>query len=63
MGCIFVEICGGPLPYEKITTLADLTKEMLIKRRTPDIPEFITGHLRDVCSRLARMLGPAVSGK
>mmetsp|Transcript_62683 Transcript_62683/g.149583 ORF Transcript_62683/g.149583 Transcript_62683/m.149583 type:complete len:632 (-) Transcript_62683:45-1940(-) len=51
MGCIFVEICGGPLPYEKITTLADLTKEMLIKRRTPDIPEFITGHLRDVCSR------------
>ena len=27
-----VEVCGGPLPYEKITTLADLTKEMLIKR-------------------------------
>ena len=25
-------MCGGPLPYEKITTLADLTKEMLIKR-------------------------------
>ncbi|CAE7928741.1 DYRK4 [Symbiodinium sp. KB8] len=47
MGCIFVEVpsfdiltvgdvlmlvCGGPLPYENITTLADLTKEMLINR-------------------------------
>lgn len=49
MGCIFVEVCGGPLPYEKITTLAELTKEMLIKRRTPSIPEFITGQMRDVC--------------
>eukprot|EP00435_Cladocopium_sp_Y103_P069746 s104_g33.t2 len=49
MGCIFVEVCGGPLPYEKITTLAELTKEMLIKRRTPSIPEFITGPMRDVC--------------
>mmetsp|Transcript_57612 Transcript_57612/g.135051 ORF Transcript_57612/g.135051 Transcript_57612/m.135051 type:complete len:650 (-) Transcript_57612:25-1974(-) len=50
MGCIFVEICGGPLPYENITTLADLTKEMLIRRRTPDIPDFITGMIRDICS-------------
>eukprot|EP00434_Breviolum_minutum_P014454 symbB.v1.2.012745.t1/scaffold886.1/size155167/1 len=49
MGCIFVEVCGGPLPYEKITTLADLTKEMLIKRKSPSIPEFITGQMRDVC--------------
>ncbi|CAK9117099.1 unnamed protein product [Durusdinium trenchii] len=49
MGCIFVEVCGGPLPYEKITTLADLTKEMLIKRKTPNVPEFITGPMRDIC--------------
>ena len=38
MGCIFVEVCGGPLPYEKITTLAELTKEMLIKRRVTGKP-------------------------
>ena len=29
--CI-TQINGGPLPYESITTLADLTKEMLIAR-------------------------------
>ncbi|CAE7675276.1 unnamed protein product, partial [Symbiodinium necroappetens] len=50
MGCIFVEVCGGPLPYENITTLADLTKEMLINRRTPDIPDFIFGSMREICS-------------
>jgi len=50
MGCIFVEVCGGPLPYENITTLADLTKEMLINRRTPDIPDFILGSMREICS-------------
>ncbi|CAE7604845.1 unnamed protein product [Symbiodinium natans] len=58
MGCIFVEICGGPLPYETITTLADLTKEMLIKRRTPDIPEFILGTMREICGRPAPFKQP-----
>jgi len=38
MGCIFTEIFGGPLPYEGINTLADLTREMLVKKRIPDIP-------------------------
>jgi len=50
MGCIFVEICGGPLPYEQITTLADLTKEMLVHRRVPDIPSFIHEEMRRVCA-------------
>eukprot|EP00930_Biecheleria_cincta_P026382 TRINITY_DN18600_c0_g1_i1.p1 TRINITY_DN18600_c0_g1~~TRINITY_DN18600_c0_g1_i1.p1 ORF type:complete len:735 (+),score=91.77 TRINITY_DN18600_c0_g1_i1:136-2205(+) len=50
MGCIFVEICGGPLPYEQITTLADLTKEMLVHRRVPDIPGFIHEEMRRVCA-------------
>jgi serine/threonine protein kinase len=38
MGCIFTEIFGGPLPYEGINTLADLTREMLVHRRMPQIP-------------------------
>lgn len=38
MGCIFTEIFGGPLPYEGINTLADLTREMLVHKRTPHIP-------------------------
>jgi len=48
MGCIFVEICGGPLPYENITTLADLTREMLVHRRTPDVPNFIPHEARQI---------------
>jgi len=52
MGCIFVEICGGPLPYETISTLADLTREMLVHRRTPDVPSFIPEEVREVICRM-----------
>merc|ERR1719235_347090 len=48
LGCIFVEIFGGPLPYETINTLADLTREMLVHRRTPDVPEFIFEEVRQI---------------
>eukprot|EP00747_Dinoflagellata_sp_TGD_P101324 gnl/TRDRNA2_/TRDRNA2_168324_c0_seq2.p1 gnl/TRDRNA2_/TRDRNA2_168324_c0~~gnl/TRDRNA2_/TRDRNA2_168324_c0_seq2.p1 ORF type:complete len:560 (-),score=103.62 gnl/TRDRNA2_/TRDRNA2_168324_c0_seq2:135-1760(-) len=41
MGCIFTEIFGGPLPYEGINTLADLTREMLVHKRMPAIPSHI----------------------
>lgn len=46
MGCIFVEICGGPLPYEDIQTLADLTREMLVNGRPPDVPAYIPEEAR-----------------
>uniref|UniRef100_A0A7S1WJW3 Protein kinase domain-containing protein n=1 Tax=Alexandrium catenella TaxID=2925 RepID=A0A7S1WJW3_ALECA len=53
MGCIFVEILGGPLPYEDISTLADLTREMLVHRRAPDVPEYIPQEMRRIiCSCL-----------
>lgn len=38
MGCIFIEIFGGTLPYEGINTLADLTREMLVHKRAPQLP-------------------------
>lgn len=38
MGCIFIEIFGGPLPYDGINTLADLTRELLMNRRPPALP-------------------------
>jgi len=46
MGCIFIEICGGPLPYETIGTLADLTREMLVHKRKPSIPGNIPKEVR-----------------
>jgi len=48
LGCIFVEIFGGPLPYETINTLADLTREMLVHRRAPDVPEYIFEEIKTV---------------
>eukprot|EP00931_Biecheleriopsis_adriatica_P027256 TRINITY_DN1641_c0_g1_i1.p1 TRINITY_DN1641_c0_g1~~TRINITY_DN1641_c0_g1_i1.p1 ORF type:complete len:772 (+),score=106.15 TRINITY_DN1641_c0_g1_i1:171-2318(+) len=48
MGCIFTEINGGPLPYEGINTLAELTREMLVNRRTPSIPPTIAEPLQVV---------------
>ncbi|CAJ1390167.1 unnamed protein product [Effrenium voratum] len=48
MGCIFTEINGGPLPYEGINTLAELTREMLVNRRTPSIPPFVAEPLQVV---------------
>ncbi|CAE7026925.1 pyk3 [Symbiodinium microadriaticum] len=50
MGCIFTEINGGPLPYEGINTLAELTRAMLVNRRTPVIPPTIPAVLQAVIS-------------
>ena len=54
MGCIFTEINGGPLPYEGINTLAELTREMLVNRRTPSIPSSIPEPLEAVISTCYR---------
>lgn len=48
LGCIFVEIFGGELPYSNINTLPDLTREMLVHRRSPDVPEFIFEEVRQI---------------
>merc|ERR1712046_159899 len=48
MGCIFTEIFGGPLPYEQINTLADLTREMLVHRRPPHVPSEIHESLQKI---------------
>eukprot|EP00928_Gymnodinium_smaydae_P034238 TRINITY_DN24316_c0_g1_i1.p1 TRINITY_DN24316_c0_g1~~TRINITY_DN24316_c0_g1_i1.p1 ORF type:complete len:756 (+),score=70.48 TRINITY_DN24316_c0_g1_i1:59-2326(+) len=48
MACIFVEIHGGPLPYEGINTLADLTREMMMNKRAPAIPPTIPDPVQQV---------------
>eukprot|EP00811_Abedinium_folium_P004388 NODE_1403_length_2489_cov_5.317951.p1 GENE.NODE_1403_length_2489_cov_5.317951~~NODE_1403_length_2489_cov_5.317951.p1 ORF type:complete len:696 (+),score=137.60 NODE_1403_length_2489_cov_5.317951:142-2229(+) len=48
MGCIFVEIFGGPLPYENINTLAELTREMLVHRRPPLVPSELPALLQKI---------------
>merc|ERR1712007_151306 len=48
MGCIFVEVFGGPLPYEAISTLAELTREVLVHKRPPLIPANIGEPVRKI---------------
>lgn len=50
MGCIFIEIFGGTLPYEGINALAELTRELLVHRRPPVIPKSIPDVIRKVIS-------------
>jgi len=38
MGCIFIEIFGGVLPYGDCQTMAQLAGRILIERRSPDVP-------------------------
>lgn len=53
MGCIFIEIFGGPLPYEGCNNLADLTRSILVERRPPYVPPQLTKALRSlVCTML-----------
>eukprot|EP00747_Dinoflagellata_sp_TGD_P034036 gnl/TRDRNA2_/TRDRNA2_137008_c0_seq1.p1 gnl/TRDRNA2_/TRDRNA2_137008_c0~~gnl/TRDRNA2_/TRDRNA2_137008_c0_seq1.p1 ORF type:complete len:692 (-),score=131.48 gnl/TRDRNA2_/TRDRNA2_137008_c0_seq1:150-2225(-) len=39
MGCVFIEIFGGPLPYDGVNALAELTRVMLVSRKTPVLPK------------------------
>jgi len=62
MGCIFTEIFGGPLPYEGINTLADLTREMLVHRRMPQIPPQLPESIQSInrsCYNFDARLRPA----
>lgn len=61
MGCIFIEIHGGPLPYEGINTLMELTREMLVRKRPPSIPPQvpeIIQHLISSCHNFDSRLRP-----
>lgn len=48
MGCIFIEIFGGTLPYDGINTLAELTREMLVHKRGPALPPIIPEPLKRI---------------
>jgi serine/threonine protein kinase len=41
MGCMFVEIFGGPFPYEGCNSLVELTRTILDEKKTPVVPAHI----------------------
>merc|ERR1712138_286908 len=48
MGCLFIEIFGGPLPYEGINTLAELTRAMLVEKRIPYVSPHFPPELKSI---------------
>jgi serine/threonine protein kinase len=48
MACIFGEVFGGPLPFYELSNLAELTRELLVHRRAPVIPESIPAQVRRI---------------
>jgi len=48
MACVFIEVYGGSVPYKSVSTLPDLTREMLIHRRKPSIPRVIPEEVRQI---------------
>eukprot|EP01067_Filipodium_phascolosomae_P001062 Filipodium_phascolosomae@DN174_c0_g1_i1.p1 len=48
MGCILIEIFGGPLPYEGCNTLPELMRMMLMDLRIPYIPPNVPAELQSV---------------
>lgn len=48
MGCIFIEIFGGTLPYDGINTLAELTRELLVHKRPPVVSGEVPDNLRSI---------------
>ncbi|EER00848.1 hypothetical protein Pmar_PMAR002918, partial [Perkinsus marinus ATCC 50983] len=46
LGCILIEIFGGPQPYEGCESLRELLKMMLLERRIPYVPQSISVEVR-----------------
>merc|ERR1719199_2383848 len=38
MGCIFIEIFGGPLPYFECTNVHQIMAKVLVQREAPHVP-------------------------
>jgi len=53
MGCVFIEIFGGTLPYDGCNSLAELTRTILVERRPPHIH---SGVLRPIQAIIRAML-------
>jgi len=47
LGCIFIEICGGPVPYDECNSLVDLTR-LMMQQVAPKIPHTIDNRLRRI---------------
>jgi len=61
MGCIFIEIFGGPLPYDGINALSELARLMIVGRKQPVIPKQVPELLKCIlrsCHNFDQRLRP-----
>lgn len=51
LGCIFIELFGGIMPYAECTTMAQLSARILVERQPPAIPTVVPGHIAQMIHR------------
>lgn len=51
MGCILIELFGGVLPYSECSSMAQLSKRILVERRPPDVPSSVAPVLAQLIRR------------
>jgi len=51
MGCMFLELFAGMLPYADCGTMAQLSARILVEKRPPDIPQSVPPALADLMRR------------
>jgi serine/threonine protein kinase len=50
VGCLLVEIFGGPLPYEECTNIQQIMAKVLVERQAPRIPHSLPAPVRELCA-------------
>lgn len=48
MGCVFIELFGGVLPYADCSSMAQLSKRILVERRPPECPQGVSPQIANL---------------
>eukprot|EP00929_Paragymnodinium_shiwhaense_P053965 TRINITY_DN27051_c0_g3_i1.p1 TRINITY_DN27051_c0_g3~~TRINITY_DN27051_c0_g3_i1.p1 ORF type:complete len:1405 (+),score=254.77 TRINITY_DN27051_c0_g3_i1:285-4499(+) len=48
LGCILIEVFGGPLPYDDCVNIQQIVAKVLIEKQVPHVPHFVPREVRAV---------------
>jgi len=51
LGCIVIEIFGGPLPFSHCTSIQQIMTSLLLKKEPPVVPHFLPPNIRQIIKR------------
>lgn len=49
VGCLLVEIFGGPLPYDDCSNIQQIIAKLLIEKQLPHVPHYLPRGVRGIC--------------